>query len=155
MIGTILFVTFLVLLVIGAPIALCLGAAALLVVFTTGDVSPIVLGQRMFGSLDSFTIMAIPLFMLAGNLMSSGGISKRLTDFCDAILGWMPGGLGVVSILSCMIFGALSGSPTATCAAIGSIMVPAMIEAGYDKRFALASVAVPGVLAVLFLHQPL
>lgn len=107
MIGTILFVTFLVLLVIGAPIALCLGAAALLVVFTTGDVSPIVLGQRMFGSLDSFTIMAIPLFMLAGNLMSSGGISKRLTDFCDAILGWMPGGLGVVSILSCMIFGAL------------------------------------------------
>lgn len=81
MIGTILFVTFLVLLVIGAPIALCLGAAALLVVFTTGDVSPIVLGQRMFGSLDSFTIMAIPLFMLAGNLMSSGGISKRLTDF--------------------------------------------------------------------------
>ena len=87
----ILFVTFLVLLVIGAPIALCLGAAALLVVFTTGDVSPIVLGQRMFGSLDSFTIMAIPLFMLAGNLMSSGGISKRLTDFCDAILGWMPG----------------------------------------------------------------
>ena len=149
MIGTILFVTFLVLLVIGAPIALCLGAAALLVVFTTGDVSPIVLGQRMFGSLDSFTIMAIPLFMLAGNLMSSGGISKRLTDFCDAILGWMPGGLGVVSILSCMIFGALSGSPTATCAAIGSIMVPAMIEAGYDKRFALASVAVPGVLGCI------
>ena len=153
MIGTILFVTFLVLLVIGAPIALCLGAAALLVVFTTGDVSPIVLGQRMFGSLDSFTIMAIPLFMLAGNLMSSGGISKRLTDFCDAILGWMPGGLGVVSILSCMIFGALSGSPTATCAAIGSIMVPAMIEAGYDKRFALASVGsmfmggiLPGIL---------
>ena len=111
--------------------------------------SPIVLGQRMFGSLDSFTIMAIPLFMLAGNLMSSGGISKRLTDFCDAILGWMPGGLGVVSILSCMIFGALSGSPTATCAAIGSIMVPAMIEAGYDKRFALASVAVPGVLGCI------
>lgn len=123
--------------------------SALLVVFTTGDVSPIVLGQRMFGSLDSFTIMAIPLFMLAGNLMSSGGISKRLTDFCDAILGWMPGGLGVVSILSCMIFGALSGSPTATCAAIGSIMVPAMIEAGYDKRFALASVAVPGVLGCI------
>lgn len=78
MIGTILFVTFLVLLVIGAPIALCLGAAALLVVFTTGDVSPIVLGQRMFGSLDSFTIMAIPLFMLAGNFfgcLRSCGIS--------------------------------------------------------------------------------
>lgn len=109
MIGTILFVTFLVLLVIGAPIALCLGAAALLVVFTTGDVSPIVLGQRMFGSLDSFTIMAIPLFMLAGNLMSSGGISKRLTDFCDAILGWMPGGKCCIdSVL--YDFGSITGS---------------------------------------------
>lgn len=146
MTGAILFITFVVLLIIGAPIALCLAAAGLLVVFTSGDVSPIVLGQRMFGSLDSFTIMAIPLFMLAGNLMSSGGISKRLTNFCDAIIGWLPGGLGVVSILACMIFGALSGSPTATCAAIGSIMVPAMLDAGYDKKFALSSVAVSGCL---------
>lgn len=146
MIGAILFIVFVVLLIIGAPIALCLAAAGLVVVFTTGDVSPLVLGQRMFGSLDSFTIMAIPLFMLSGNLMSAGGISKRLTDFCDAVLGWLPGGLGVVSILACALFGALSGSPTATCAAIGSIMVPSMLEAGYSKRFALGTVAVAGVM---------
>ncbi|MCD8109394.1 MAG: TRAP transporter large permease [Clostridiales bacterium] len=149
MIGAILFIVFIVLLVIGAPIALCLAAAGLVVVLNTGDVAPLVLAQRMFGSLDSFTIMAIPLFMLAGNLMSSGGISKRLTDFCDALLGWLPGGLGVVTIFACMLFGALSGSPTATCAAIGSIMVPSMIEAGYDKRFSLGTVAVAGVLGCI------
>lgn len=148
-IGVILFAVFVILLIIGAPIALCLGAGALAVIFATGDVSPIVLGQRMFGSLDSFTIMAIPLFMLSGNLMSAGGISKRLTDFCDAVLGWLPGGLGVVAIFACMLFGALSGSPTATCAAIGGIMVPSMIQAGYDKKFALGTVAVAGVLGCI------
>ena len=81
--------------------------------------------------------------------MSSGGISRRLVNFCNAILGWMPGGLGVVAVFACMLFGALSGSPTATCAAIGSIMVPSMIEAGYSKRFSLATVAVAGILGCI------
>ena len=97
-----LFIVFVVLLVLGAPIALCLVAAGATVILAGGDLSPIVIGQRMFGSLDSFTIMAIPLFMLAGNLMSSGGISRRLINFCNAILGWLPGGLGVVAIFACM-----------------------------------------------------
>jgi C4-dicarboxylate transporter DctM subunit len=149
MVGTILFVVFIVLLIFGAPIGLCLAAGGACALLSAGDVNVMVIGQRMFGSLDSFTIMAIPLFMLSGNLMSSGGISKRLTDFCNAILGWLPGGLGVVSIFACMLFGALSGSPTATCAAIGSIMVPSMLEAGYDKRFALGTVAVAGVLGCI------
>lgn len=145
----ILFGVFIVLLIIGAPMCICLAGAAIAVILVTGDVSPMILGTRMFGALDSFTIMAIPLFMLSGNLMSSGGISKRLTNFCDAILGWLPGGLGVVTIFSCMLFGALSGSPTATCAAIGSIMVPSMLEAGYDKKFALGTVAVAGILGCI------
>ena len=145
----ILFIVFVVLLVFGVPIALCLVAAGALVILAGGDISPIIIGQRMFGSLDSFTIMAIPLFMLAGNLMSSGGISRRLVNFCNAILGWMPGGLGVVAVFACMLFGALSGSPTATCAAIGSIMVPSMIEAGNSKRFSLATVAVAGILGCI------
>lgn len=149
MIAAILFIVFIILLIIGAPISLCLAAGGACALIFAGDVNIMVIGQRMFGSLDSFTIMAIPLFMLSGNLMSSGGISKRLTDFCDAILGWLPGGLGVVSIFACMLFGALSGSPTATCAAIGSIMVPSMLEAGYDKRFALGTVAVAGVLGCI------
>lgn len=134
MIALVLFGVFGILLILGLPIALCLAGGGIAAVLMTGDVHPIVLGQRMFGSLDSFTIMAIPLFMLSGNLMSAGGISKRLTDFCDSILGWMPGGMGVVSIFACMLFGALSGSPTATCAAIGSIMVPSMLMAGYEKN---------------------
>ena len=145
----ILFIVFVVLLVFGVPIALCLVAAGALVILAGGDISPIIIGQRMFGSLDSFTIMAIPLFMLAGNLMSSGGISRRLVNFCNAILGWMPGGLGVVAVFACMLFGALSGSPTATCAAIGSIMVHSMIEAGYSKSFSLATVAVAGILGCI------
>ncbi|MDR1571051.1 MAG: TRAP transporter large permease [Clostridiales Family XIII bacterium] len=149
MVATILFAVFIALLIIGAPISLSLAAGGACALIFAGDANIVVIGQRMFGSLDSFTIMAIPLFMLSGNLMSSGGISKRLTDFCDAILGWLPGGLGVVSIFSCMLFGALSGSPTATCAAIGSIMVPSMLEAGYDKRFALGTVAVAGVLGCI------
>lgn len=144
-----LFIVFVVLLILGLPISLCLAAAGTAVILVGGDISPIVIGQRMFGSLDSFTIMAIPLFMLAGSLMSSGGISRRLVNFCNAILGWLPGGLGVVAIFSCMLFGALSGSPTATCAAIGSIMVPSMIEAGYSKRFSLGTVAVAGILGCI------
>lgn len=148
-IGLVLFVVFIILLVIGAPIGLALAAGGVCALLVSGDINPLVVGQRMFGSLDSFTIMAIPLFMLSGNLMSSGGISKRLTDFCDAILGWLPGGLGVVTIFACMLFGALSGSPTATCAAIGSIMVPSMLAAGYDKKFALGTVAVAGVLGCI------
>lgn len=147
--AAILFIVFVILLIFGAPIALCLAAGGVAVILACGDISPIIIGQRMFGSLDSFTIMAIPLFMLAGNLMSSGGISRRLVNFCNAILGWLPGGLGVVAIFACMLFGALSGSPTATCAAIGSIMVPSMIEAGYTKRFSLGTVAVAGILGCI------
>lgn len=147
--AAVLFGVFIILLVIGAPIGLCLAAGGFMCLLTAGDVSPIVVGQRLFGSLDSFTIMAIPLFMLSGNLMSSGGISRRLTKFCDALLGWLPGGLGVVAIFSCMLFGALSGSPTATCAAIGSIMVPSMLEAGYSKKFTLGTIAVAGILGCI------
>lgn len=144
-----LFIVFAVLLVLGVPIALCLAAGGAAAIVFSGGLSELLVGQRLFGALDSFTIMAIPLFMLAGNLMSSGGISRRLTNFCNALVGWLPGGLGVVTIVSCMLFGALSGSPTATVAAIGSIMVPSMIEAGYDKKFALGTVAVAGILGCI------
>lgn len=144
-----LFIAFGIMIILGAPIALGLAAGGASAILFSGNLSPLLVGQRMFGALDSFTIMAIPLFMLAGNLMSSGGISRRLTNFCNALLGWMPGGLGVVSIFACMLFGALSGSPTATCAAIGSIMVPSMIEAGYDKKFSLGTVAVAGILGCI------
>lgn len=93
--------------------------------------------------------MAIPFFMLAGALMSSGGISRRLVNLAKALLGWLPGGLGVVTVFACMLFGAVSGSPTATAAAIGSIMVPALLAEGYSVGFSLATVASAGVLGCI------
>ena len=128
--AAILFIVFVILLIFGAPIALCLAAGGVAVILACGDISPIIIGQRMFGSLDSFTIMAIPLFMLAGNLMSSGGISRRLVNFCNAILGWLPGGLGVATIATCAFFAAISGSSLATIIAVGSLMIPTLIDEG-------------------------
>lgn len=121
MITATLFLVFAVITILGMPIALALvggGMAAIV----AGDLMPLFTSvQKMFSSVDSFTLAAIPFFMLAGALMSSGGISRRLIDFANAAVGWMPGGLGVVTIFSCMLFGCLCGSPTATVAAIGAV----------------------------------
>ncbi|MDD3165414.1 MAG: TRAP transporter large permease [Oscillospiraceae bacterium] len=149
MITAALFGGFLVCLFFSTPIALCLAGGGLLATFLSGNVQLFVCAQKLFASIDSFTLMAIPFFMIAGNLMSSGGISKRLCDFANALIGWIPGGLACASILACMIFGALSGSPTATVAAIGGILVPALIENGYSRKFSLATIAVAGLLGTI------
>lgn len=93
--------------------------------------------------------MAIPFFILAGGIMEKGGVSKRLVDLATALVGWMPGGLAVVCFVASAFFGAISGSATATVAAIGAIMVPHMLKAGYDVRFTLATVASAGYLGVI------
>ncbi len=149
MITAALFIGFFVCLFFSTPIALCLAGGGLLATALGGNVDLFVCAQKLFTSIDSFTLMAIPFFMIAGNLMSSGGISRRLCDFANALIGWMPGGLACASILACMIFGALSGSPTATVAAIGGILVPSLIENGYSRKFALATIAVAGLLGTI------
>ncbi len=149
MITAALFGGFLICMFFSVPIALCLAGGGILATMVGGNVNLFVCAQRLFASIDSFTLMAIPFFMIAGNLMSSGGISKRLCDFANSLIGWIPGGLACASILSCMIFGALSGSPTATTAAIGGILVPALIENGYSKKFALSTIAVAGLLGTI------
>ena len=149
MITAALFVGFFVCLFFSTPIALCLAGGGLLATALGGNVDLFVCAQKLFTSIDSFTLMAIPFFMIAGNLMSSGGISRRLCDFANALIGWMPGGLACASILACMIFGALSGSPTATVAAIGGILVPSLIENGYSRKFSLATIAVAGLLGTI------
>jgi C4-dicarboxylate transporter DctM subunit len=149
MITAALFGGFLVCLFFSVPIALCLAGGGILATLLSGNVQLFVCAQKLFASIDSFTLMAIPFFMIAGNLMSSGGISKRLCDFANALIGWIPGGLACASILACIIFGALSGSPTATTAAIGGILVPALIENGYSKKFALSTIAVAGLLGTI------
>jgi len=147
--SVILFGIFGIILILGSPIAVALAGGAIASVAYGGGLPLFAVGQKLFSSVDSFTLMAIPFFMLAGALMSTGGISRRLVGFANALLGWMPGGLGVVTIFSCLLFGALSGSPTATVVAIGSTMVPALIENGYSKKFSLSTIAAAGILGCI------
>ena len=109
----------------------------------------LVIAQRMFTSVDSFPLLAIPLFMVAGNLMEGGGISRRLINFCNSLLGGFTGGLAMVAVLTCMLFAAISGSGPATVAAIGGIMIPEMEKAGYPKAFSAALLSVAGGIGVI------
>lgn len=146
----VLFGTLLLLLILGIPIGVALGMAAIIsLVFGDIPTPPLVVAQRMFTSVDSFPYMAIPFFMLAGGLMESGGISKRLINFARACVGSVPGGLGIITVIASAFFGAISGSNPATVAAIGGIMIPAMIKAGYPKDFSSAIAAAGGTLGVI------
>jgi len=147
--GMFLFVTFLVTAVLGAPIWVVLASSSVVALTFASNTPLLVVAQRMFTSTDSFPLLAIPLFMISGNLMEGGGISRRLIKFCDSLLGWLPGGLGMVSILTCMFFAAISGSGPATVAAIGGIMIPELVRAGYDKAFAAALMSVAGAIGVI------
>lgn len=143
-----LFITFFVLLLLGVPIALCLTTAALAAFSYTGT-NIIVVAQKMFTAMNSYSLMAIPFFMIAGGLLAEGGVSRRLTNFANSLVGWLPGGLAIVVFLSSAFFGAISGSSAATVAAIGAIMVPAMLSDGYPLKFALATVASGGFLGII------
>jgi len=144
-----LFGLLIVLFLINVPIAVALGLASALVFFIDGDVSLIVIMQRMFNSVDSFPLMAIPFFILAGKLMESGGISRRLIHFANVIFGRVSGGLAIVSIVACAFFAAISGSAAATTAAVGGLLIPAMVKKGYDKSFSTAVQAAGGTIGVI------
>ena len=144
-----LFGVLILLIAVGTPIALALSGATLVTLVCTTDVTPIVVTQRFFTAVDSFSLMAIPFFMLAGLLMEKGGISKRLINLANLLLGNMHGGLAIVTIIVSTFFGALTGSSAATVAAIGGILVPAMIKSGYDEGFSLAVSASSGYLGCI------
>ena len=131
--------------VIGVPISLSLGAATLTTMLSF-DVPIAVIGQRMFTALDSVSIMAIPFFVLAGDLMATGGISRRLCDFANRIVGNFRGGMAVAMIVACALFSAVSGSAPATVVAIGAIMYPEMVRLGYPPKRAAGLLAVAGGL---------
>ena len=147
--GLILIGTFFLLLVLNVPIAWSIGMAVVLYIITSGTFSISYVATTMFTACDSFPLMAIPLFILAGALMEGGGLSQRLIDFADSLVGHKRGGLAIVTVLACMFFGAISGSSAATVATIGVIMVPSMINQGYSKGFSYALIAAAGVLGVL------
>lgn len=144
----ILLLSFFILLFLRVPVAVSL-AMATIVTLLQIDFNMNMMPQRMFTALDSFPMMAIPGFVLAGIIMARGGISKYLIEALRSWVGHLPGGLAVVTILACAIFAAISGSSPATAAAIGSIMIPAMLAAGYDKRYSMGLVAAGGTLGIL------
>lgn len=144
-----LFVLLAVLLLIGLPIAFALGLAATATIWL-GDLMPmLIVPQEMIRSVNSFALLAIPFFILAGFLMQHGGISRRLVDFSNTLVGSMTGGLAMVAIVTSLFFAAISGSGTATTAAIGAILIPAMIAKGYNANFAAANQAAAGSLGVI------
>ncbi|MBP6117189.1 MAG: TRAP transporter large permease [Neisseriaceae bacterium] len=143
-----LFLTLMILFALSLPIAISLGLASA-VALISEDMPLSVLAQNIFESLDSFTLMAIPFFILAGNLMQTGGIASRLIGLANALIGWFRGGLGSVAVLTSMFFATLSGSSSATTAAIGSSLIPEMTKKKYPKPFATAIAAASGELGAI------
>ena len=149
MTAEIMLLALLVLFALNAPIALAIGISSLLALLAQGDFSLMMVVQRMYAGCDSFHLLAVPLFMFAGVLMEAGGISQRIIDFANALVGWLPGGLAAVTVVSAMFFAGISGSAAADTAAVGSILIPAMKKSGYDSDFAAAVQASGGSVGVI------
>ncbi len=147
--SSLLFGSLLIFFIIGVPIAVALGLASAVALWWNGDIPLLILVQRAFTSIDSFPLMAVPFFILAGKLMEVGGISERLIKFANTLTRHFKGGLGMVAVVTSMFFSAISGSSAATTAAIGGILIPAMIKKGYDRNFAGSISAVSGELGVI------
>jgi tripartite ATP-independent transporter DctM subunit len=157
MIIVLLFCLMFLLMALGLPISLSIGLPAIGLIMTPGvfpdTVAFTALGQtvvqQLFSGVDSFDLLAVPLFMLAGAIMEVGGISRRLIDFCDSLVGWAPGGLAAACIVASMIIAGISGSAAADTAAIGAVVIPAMIRQGYPAAFAAAVVAAGGSIGII------
>lgn len=145
----VLFGTFILLVVLTVPIGYAIGMATLVTLVLFSNTPVALITQNAITGVDSFPLMAIPFFMLAGNLMSSGGVARRIVNFCDTLLGWITGGLGIVTTLACMIFAAISGSAVATTSAIGGFMIPEMTKRGYDKAFSASLAGAAGTIGVI------
>lgn len=146
---TVVCLCFFVLLFAGMPIAVILGLVTALSLWLFTSTPLHIIAQQLFTALDKFVLLAIPFFVLAGAIMTRGGIARRLVDFVNSLVGWFPGGLGMAGVLACIFFAAISGSSPATVVAIGSIMIPALIKAGYGQRFSLGLITVSGSLGIV------
>ena len=145
----VLFGLFFALMIIGTPIAVALGASTFITLMMYTNISPVEVSSMLFEKIDTYSLMAIPMFILAGNLLSKGSASKRIIDFAKSAVGHLPGGLPISAIFASIIFAAVSGSSPATVVAIGSIMFAAIQEAGYPKRYAIGTIATSGSLGIL------
>jgi C4-dicarboxylate transporter DctM subunit len=152
MTAAIILAILLLLLLTGTPISIALGLTVLvyLVGFSSFSMETVdIISQRLFTGLESFAIMAVPFFVLAGAFLTEGGVAARIIRFAQALVGWLPGGLAMAAILACAFFATISGSSPATVAAIGSIMLPAMMKQGYPKRFSVGVITTSGSLGIL------
>lgn len=134
------------LLLFGLPIFAALALAVTAALHFFGGLDPLVVPMRMFSGMNNFSLMSIPFFILAAELMRIGGLSDRLIELAKALVGWLPGGLAAATVLACLFFGSISGSSPATVIAIGTIMYPAMVAAGYNKYFSIGLIATAGTL---------
>lgn len=149
MILSILLVVFAILVILNIPIAFAIGMASLAALLYKGGLPLTLVAQRMGTGADSFPLMAIPFFILAGNLMDTGGIARRLIDFANALVGWVRGGLGMVTIIAEMFLSGITGSSVADAAALGSVVIPAMRKKGFDEDFSAAILAGTSVLGII------
>ena len=143
---TALIVIFLVLLVIGVPIAYCMGVSSFAALFLYMPNATSTLASKMFGGLDSFSLMAVPYFLLAGSLMDASGISKQLIEFAELLVGRIKGGLAMSAVVAGVVFAGVSGSNAADTSAIGAIMIPSMTERGYEKSWSCCLISTVGIL---------
>jgi C4-dicarboxylate transporter DctM subunit len=145
----ILFICLFAMLLLGVPVGFAIGGATMIAMFYFTDMNMITVAQFCYSGINSFTVMAIPFFLLAGVIMSTGGIAAKIVDFAYKLVGFVTGGLGVVTIVACMFFGALSGSGMATTSAIGSMMIPEMKKKGYDVPYSTTLVCFSGVIGLI------
>ena len=132
---------FFVFLFLGMPVSFCMLFAGIIAIIGIGDISLLMVPQKLFLSLNSFPMMAVPFFILAGQIMNTGGITKRLVNLSKALIGHFRGGLAQVNILTSMLFAGISGSASADAAAIGAVLIPTMVEDGYDRPFSVGVTA--------------
>ena len=149
MVAIILFVLLAILLIVNVPVGIALGISTMGALIYSGTLSLASIPQALVTSCDSFPILAIPLFILSGDLMGAGGVSSRILNVCNVFFGRITGGIAIVTVLVCMFFAAVSGSGPATVAAVGTMVVPTMLKLGSDKPFVLALVATAGSIGVI------
>jgi C4-dicarboxylate transporter DctM subunit len=149
MTAAIIILVLIALLLVGMPVSIALGLTVLTVLFVLTDVPLDAVALKLFTGIESFELMCVPFFILAGNFLTHGGVARRMIRFATAMTGHWPGGLGLAAVVACAIFAAVSGSSPATVVAIGSIMIPAMVARGYPKSFGAGVVASSGALGIL------
>lgn len=145
----ILLISFFIQLFLGFPIAVALGVSSILAILCQPGLPLVIVAQRMFVSVNSFTLLAVPLYMFAGSLMGFGGISKRIIKFPNSLVGHVTGGMGLVNILASMIFAGISGSAVADTAGIGKILIPEMLKKKYSKEYSSAVTAISSTIGIV------